>query len=62
MRGSCDIHDWAERTGRCTKTIRNYTKQGLRHSKIGAAVLIHERDWEAFLNANARGGNLSNRR
>jgi hypothetical protein len=52
------VHEWAKRVGCCVRTIRNYTRRGLRHSKIGAAVLIHESDWDAFLNAHARGGNL----
>ena len=52
------VHEWAARMGKCIRTIRTYTKNGLRHSKIGHSVLIHETDFEDFLRANSRGGNL----
>jgi hypothetical protein len=29
----------------------------LRYSKLGSAVMIHESDVDAYLHANARGGN-----
>ena len=56
------IHEFAKTRGRSVRTIRNYTKRGLRHAKVGATVLIDEADWPAFVEAHARGGNLEKRR
>jgi len=55
------IEDVAKRHDRSVKTVRRWTQQGLRHSKIGATVIIHEDDEVAFLEAHARGGNIVQR-
>jgi hypothetical protein len=48
---------------------RRYCQQGLRHSKIGQVIYVHEDDWAAFLETHARGriawrasGSLTSRR
>jgi hypothetical protein len=61
LEGWHPLEDVAKRRGRSTKTIRRWCDRGLRHSKIGATVVIHEDDEVAFLEANARGGNIVQR-
>jgi excisionase family DNA binding protein len=55
------VDEWAESRGCTPRTIRNLIARGLRSAKMGATRLVHEDDFAAFLEANARGGNLSKR-
>jgi hypothetical protein len=59
-RGWRDIHEVAKGRHKCTRTIRNWCRQGLRHAKIGGIILIHDDDLDAFFNEHARGGNHRN--
>ena len=38
-------HQWAERLGQCLRTIGYHMERGLKHSKVGATVYIHEQDF-----------------
>jgi hypothetical protein len=49
---------WAKAEKRSKKTIRRWTYMGLRHSKIGASIQIHDDDMARFKAAHLRGGNL----
>jgi excisionase family DNA binding protein len=52
------IHEWARRLGCHKRTVRNYCDKGLKFSKIGSLVLIHEADVEDWIQRHSRGGNL----
>ena len=55
------IAEVAERHERSIKTVQRWMERGLRHVKIGATILIHEEDENAFFESNARGGNIVQR-
>jgi hypothetical protein len=58
IEGWHSVEEWARRTGRCKRTIRNWTRAGLRYSKIGCTVLVNTDDMLTWIDAHARGGNM----